>query len=48
MAWGYVYAEGEGVPQDDTEAIKWYRRAVGAYREITRSAMKWHRLAAAP
>jgi len=25
---GLVYALGEGVPKDDTEAVKWYRKAV--------------------
>jgi uncharacterized protein len=29
---GVMYAEGEGVPQDDTEAVKWYRRAAGLGR----------------
>jgi len=24
---GWMYANGEGVPQDDQEALKWYRRA---------------------
>jgi TPR repeat protein len=24
---GEMYASGEGVPEDDTEAVKWYRRA---------------------
>jgi hypothetical protein len=24
---GFMYAEGEGVPQDDAEAVKWYRLA---------------------
>ncbi len=24
---GYMYAEGTGVPQDDAEALKWYRLA---------------------
>jgi uncharacterized protein len=29
---GLCNAEGEGVPQNDTEAIKWYRRAAGLGR----------------
>ena len=24
---GFMYANGDGVPQDDTEAVKWYRKA---------------------
>ena len=24
---GYMYATGEGVPQNDTEAVRWYRMA---------------------
>ena len=24
---GFMYAEGQGVPQDDAEAVKWYRLA---------------------
>ncbi len=24
---GIMYADGEGVPQDDAEAVKWYRKA---------------------
>ena len=24
---GFMYANGEGVPQDDAEAVKWYRKA---------------------
>jgi hypothetical protein len=24
---GYMYSEGEGVPRDDAEAVRWYRRA---------------------
>ena len=24
---GFMYANGEGVPQDDVEAVKWYRKA---------------------
>ena len=24
---GLCYAEGRGVPQDDTEAVKWFRKA---------------------
>ncbi|MBM3508219.1 MAG: SEL1-like repeat protein, partial [Alphaproteobacteria bacterium] len=24
---GFMYAEGQGVPQDHAEAVKWYRRA---------------------
>ena len=24
---GHMYAEGRGVPQDDTEAVRWYRQA---------------------
>jgi uncharacterized protein len=24
---GLMYAEGQGVPEDDAEAVKWYRKA---------------------
>ena len=24
---GWMYANGRGVPQDDTEAVKWHRKA---------------------
>jgi len=24
---GWAYQKGEGVPQDDAEAVKWYRKA---------------------
>ncbi len=24
---GFMYAEGQGVPQDDAEAVRWYRKA---------------------
>ena len=24
---GFMYANGEGVPEDDTEAVRWYRLA---------------------
>ena len=24
---GYMYDQGEGVPEDDSEAVKWYRKA---------------------
>ena len=24
---GYIYANGEGVPEDDKEAVKWFRKA---------------------
>ena len=24
---GFMYAQGEGVPEDDSEAMKWYRKA---------------------
>jgi len=27
LALGLMYARGEGVPQDDTEAVRWYRKA---------------------
>ena len=27
---GMMYAAGWGVPQDDTEVVKWYRRGSGA------------------
>ena len=27
---GFMYAKGQGVPQDDTEALKWYRLAAAA------------------
>ena len=26
---GILYANGRGVPQDDAEAVKWYRKAAG-------------------
>jgi TPR repeat protein len=26
-ALGFMYAEGRGMPQDDAEAVKWYRLA---------------------
>jgi len=26
-ALGYIYASGQGIPRDDTEAVKWYRMA---------------------
>jgi len=26
---GLMYDDGQGVPQDDTEAVKWYRKAAG-------------------
>jgi TPR repeat protein len=29
---GAMYAEGQGVPQDDSEAVKWHRRAAGLGR----------------
>ena len=25
--WGYMYDTGEGVPKNDTEAVRWYRMA---------------------
>ena len=27
LSLGYMYADGEGVPQNDTEAVRWYRMA---------------------
>ena len=26
-----MYANGEGVPEDDAEAVRWYRLAVGVF-----------------
>ena len=37
-----MYAEGRGVPQDDTEAVKWYRRAAdqgNAYAQFNLGVM---------
>ena len=28
---GLMYANGEGVPKDDAEAVRWYRLAVGVF-----------------
>ncbi|MEK6204273.1 MAG: sel1 repeat family protein, partial [Amylibacter sp.] len=40
---GTLYSIGKGVPQDYTEAVKWYRLAAEqSYAE----AVKWYRLAA--
>ncbi len=40
---GVMYKSGKGVPQDYTEAVKWYRLAAEqSYAE----AVKWYRLAA--
>ena len=30
---GYMYATGEGVPEDHTEAVKWYRLVAEPYAD---------------
>jgi hypothetical protein len=30
---GRMYQNGNGVPQDDAEAVKWYRKAAEGYRK---------------
>ena len=30
---GVMYMDGRGVPKDDSEAVKWYRKAVEQYRK---------------
>ncbi|SVD41693.1 uncharacterized protein METZ01_LOCUS394547, partial [marine metagenome] len=43
VALGDLYAEGDGVPQDETEALRWYRRAA---EQGDAAAAAWvHRIA---
>ena len=38
---GWMYQNGRGVPQDDREAIKWYRRAAGQDYAIAQDNLGW-------
>ena len=38
---GWMYANGQGVPQDDAEAITWYRRAAEQGNAVAQFNLGW-------
>lgn len=38
---GFMYANGDGVPKDETEAVKWYRKAAERGVALAQSQLGW-------
>ena len=38
---GWIYQNGRGVPQDDAEAVKWYRKAAEGGYAIAQDNLGW-------